>query len=212
MTEKNQPNKKCPFCAENILSDAVKCKHCGEWLKKQTVDSSTEQKKQKQFSKVVPTGKFILLSVITFGIYELVWFYRNWNLLKEDKGLKISPFWRAFFAPFFAGSIAGHLQKYLKEKDIHLEVCPTSNIKTGIYPKLANHNIDKIYRSGVSLSVNTDGRSLSNVSLFDEYKNLNTHFDWKLKDYLATNLFAIEAAFVDEEIKEKLKKRILNNL
>ena len=104
------------------------------------------------------------------------------------------------------------LMEYLKEKDVHLEVCPTSNIKTGIYPKLANHNIDKIYRSGVSLSVNTDGRSLSNVSLFDEYKNLNTHFDWKLKDYLATNLFAIEAAFVDEEMKEKLKKRLPNHI
>jgi adenosine deaminase len=102
------------------------------------------------------------------------------------------------------------LMEYLKEKDIHLEVCPTSNIKTGIYPKLANHNIDKIYRSGVSLSVNTDGRSLSNVSLFDEYKNLNTHFDWKLKDYLATNLFAIEAAFVDEETKTSLKKKLLD--
>ncbi|MBR9916760.1 adenosine deaminase [bacterium] len=102
------------------------------------------------------------------------------------------------------------LMEYLKEKDIHLEVCPTSNIKTGIYPKLANHNIDKIYRSGVSLSVNTDGRSLSNVSLFDEYKNLNTHFDWKLKDYLATNLFAIEAAFVDEETKTRLKKKLLD--
>ncbi|MEP0010274.1 MAG: adenosine deaminase, partial [Balneola sp.] len=104
------------------------------------------------------------------------------------------------------------LMEYLKEKDIHLEVCPTSNIKTGIYPKLANHNIDKIYRSGVSLSVNTDGRSLSNVSLLDEYKNLNTHFDWKLKDYLATNLFAIEAAFVDEEMKAKLKTRLPNHL
>lgn len=103
------------------------------------------------------------------------------------------------------------LMEYLKEKDIHLEVCPTSNIKTGIYPKLANHNIDKIYRSGVSLSVNTDGRSLSNVSLFDEYKNLNTHFDWKLKDYLATNLFAIEAAFVDEETKTSLKKKLLDH-
>ncbi len=103
------------------------------------------------------------------------------------------------------------LMEYLKEKDVHLEVCPTSNIKTGIYPKLANHNIDKIYRSGVSLSVNTDGRSLSNVSLFDEYKNLNTHFDWKLKDYLATNLFAIEAAFVDDETKTSLKKKLLDH-
>ncbi len=102
------------------------------------------------------------------------------------------------------------LMDYLKEKDIHLEVCPTSNIKTGIYPKLAHHNIDKIYKSGVSLSVNTDGRSLSNVSLLDEYKNLNIHFDWKLKDYLATNLFAIEAAFVDEETKTSLKKKLLD--
>lgn len=72
---------------------------------------------KEKFSKVIPTWKFILLSIITFGIYELVWFYKNWKLLKEEKGLKISPFWRAFFAPLFAGSIAGHLQKYLKEKN-----------------------------------------------------------------------------------------------
>jgi adenosine deaminase len=102
------------------------------------------------------------------------------------------------------------LMDYLKEKNIHLEICPTSNIKTGIYSKLSNHNIDKIYRSGISLSVNTDGRSLSNVNLFDEYKNLNTHFDWELKDYLATNLFAIEAAFVGDDLKKKLRKKLLD--
>ncbi len=128
MIEKNQQNKKCPFCAEDILSDAVKCKHCGEWLNKQTVDSSTEQKKQEkqeQFSKVVPTGKFIFLSVITFGIYELVWFYRNWKLLKEEKKLNISPFWRAWFAPLWAGSIARYIQEFLKEKNISCGYSPT---------------------------------------------------------------------------------------
>jgi len=102
------------------------------------------------------------------------------------------------------------LMNYLKEKDIHLEVCPTSNIKTGIYPKLEEHNIDKIYKTGTSLSVNTDGRSLSNVTLADEYQSLNKHFNWQLQDYLNVNLMAIEAAFVDEELKSKLRRILID--
>ncbi|MEO9885569.1 MAG: adenosine deaminase [Balneola sp.] len=102
------------------------------------------------------------------------------------------------------------LMNYLKEKDIHLEVCPTSNIKTGIYPKLAEHNIDKIYKTGTSLSVNTDGRSLSNVTLADEYQSLNEHFNWQLEDFIKTNLYAIEAAFVDEELKSKLRRILID--
>lgn len=85
-----------------------------------------QQNNQKEkFSRVIPTWKFILLSVITLGIYELVWFYRNWKLLKTEKDLKISPFWRAFFAPVWAGSIAGHIQKYLKEKSNPSNYSPT---------------------------------------------------------------------------------------
>ena len=103
------------------------------------------------------------------------------------------------------------LMDYLKEKDIHLEICPTSNIKTGIYPRLEEHNIDKIYRKGTSLSVNTDGRSLSNVTLADEYHSLNQHFNWQLQDYLNVNLMAIDAAFIDEKLKAKLRKILLDH-
>lgn len=86
----------------------------------------TQQNNQtEKFSPEVPVGRFILLSLITFGIYELVWFYRNWKLLQKEENLKISPFWRVFFASLFAGSIAGHLQKFLNKKHIETDYSAT---------------------------------------------------------------------------------------
>jgi TPR repeat protein len=48
--------------------------------------------------------KLALMSVCTFGIYELYWFYKNWALIKGRTGERIMPFWRAFFAPLWAYS------------------------------------------------------------------------------------------------------------
>ncbi len=45
--------------------------------------------------------KLIVMSVCTFGVYELYWFYKNWCLIKEREKLDIRPFWRAVFAYFF---------------------------------------------------------------------------------------------------------------
>lgn len=88
------------------------------------MQNSQQGTQPKKFSKVTPLWKFILLSVITLGIYELVWFYRNWKFLKKQRELKISPFWRTFFAPLFTISIAQHLQKYLREKNSPCDYSP----------------------------------------------------------------------------------------
>jgi hypothetical protein len=53
----------------------------------------------------VATHKFIVLSVCSFGLYELYWWYRNWKCLKAASGEDLSPFWRTFFAPFWAYSL-----------------------------------------------------------------------------------------------------------
>jgi hypothetical protein len=45
--------------------------------------------------------KLTVMSIATFGIYELYWFYKNWKLIKQREKIKIAPFWRAFFAYFF---------------------------------------------------------------------------------------------------------------
>ena len=48
--------------------------------------------------------KFVVMSVCTLGIYQLYWFYKNWKLIRERTGRKISPFWRAVFSPLWAYS------------------------------------------------------------------------------------------------------------
>jgi hypothetical protein len=49
----------------------------------------------------VSIAKFAVLSVCSLGIYNLYWFYRNWQLVRAREHSDISPFWRATFAYFF---------------------------------------------------------------------------------------------------------------
>jgi hypothetical protein len=48
--------------------------------------------------------KLVLMSTVTFGIYEIYWFYKNWKLIKQRTESSIMPFWRAFFGVFFCYS------------------------------------------------------------------------------------------------------------
>jgi adenosine deaminase len=100
------------------------------------------------------------------------------------------------------------LLDYLKEHKIHLEVCPTSNVQTNVFETIADHSIDALYEKGISLSVNTDTRTISNVRLDEEYQTLSDHFDWDIDHFLRCNLEAIDHAFTDEKTKEKLRRTI----
>jgi adenosine deaminase len=62
------------------------------------------------------------------------------------------------------------------------------------------------------MSINTDGRTISNVSLIEEYLYLNKHFDWQTEHFLKCNRYAIDAAFCEEETKEKLRQQINKTL
>ncbi len=101
------------------------------------------------------------------------------------------------------------LVEHLKRNGIHLEVCPSSNVQ--IVPEIARweeHPIDKLYRAGVSLNVNTDTRMLNPVTLTGEYEGLRRVFSWRAEDFLLTNLMGVEAAFASEGVKEVLRKRV----
>jgi adenosine deaminase len=102
------------------------------------------------------------------------------------------------------------LVEYLKTNNIHLEVCPTCNIQTNVFNEYKNHTVDFLYNSGVSVGINTDGRTLANVSLSEEYKNLINVFDWGIEHLMTCNLNAISKAFLPESDKKYLAQKIID--
>lgn len=98
---------------------------------------------------------------------------------------------------------------FLKQKDIHLEVCPTSNIQVNIFDRIEDHPADKIYQSGVSMSINTDCRTISNVTLNSEYGVMMNVFHWTRQHFLHCNLEAVDHCFAAEETKEQLRHKLL---
>ncbi len=102
------------------------------------------------------------------------------------------------------------LVEHLCRKRIHLELCPSANVQ--IIPSIGSmeeHPIDRLYRAGVSLNVNSDSRMLTPTTLTTEYECLQRIFKWNERDLLRTNLMGLDAAFADDGVKQQPRKRFL---
>ncbi len=71
------------------------------------------------------------------------------------------------------------LVRCLAERGIPLEVCPTSNVRTGVYPSLERHPARSLYEAGVPLAISTDDPTFFGVSLAEELACLaSLGFGW----------------------------------
>ena len=77
-----------------------------------------------------------------------------------------------------------------------------------VYKRQALHSVDKIFKSNISLSLSTDGRTISNIDLTSEYELVMKEFGWDINDIKKTNLDAISNSFTTPEIKKELIKKI----
>ena len=94
--------------------------------------------------------------------------------------------------------------EHLRRERIHLEVCPSSNVQTRTFLTYGAHPVDRLLRAGVSLGINTDARTIANVTLEQEYDRLRQHFGWGAEELLACNREALRAAFLDEPLRARL--------
>lgn len=96
----------------------------------------------------------------------------------------------------------------VKENNVLLEMCPTSNINTKIVKNYEEHPLYKFYKDGIKVSFNTDNRTVSNTNVTNECEEIHTNAQLNFQDYKNIYLDSVNAAFATEEVKNYLKKLI----
>lgn len=97
----------------------------------------------------------------------------------------------------------GRLATYVRDRRIPLELCPTSNVNTGVAGSIAEHPIGMLRRLRFRVTVNTDNRLMSNTSMTLEMQQLAEAFEWGLDDFEWLTVNAMKSAFAP--FPERLK-------
>jgi adenosine deaminase len=91
----------------------------------------------------------------------------------------------------------GRLANFVRDRRIPLEVCPTSNVHTGAAPSIARHPIDLLKRLRFRVTLNTDNRLMSGITLSGEFKTCADTFGWTLEDMEWLTLNAAKSSFYE---------------
>ncbi len=89
----------------------------------------------------------------------------------------------------------GRLASFVRDRRVPLEMCPTSNVHTGATPSFEEHPIDLLRRLRFRVTVNTDNRLMSGISLSSEFAALSRAFGIGLDDMEWLTLNAMKSAF-----------------
>jgi len=94
------------------------------------------------------------------------------------------------------GEHLGRLAAFVRDRRVPLELCPTSNVNTGVVPTIADHPIGMLRRLRFRVTVNTDNRLMSDTSMSNEMVQLSTAFGWGLADAEWLTINAMKSAFI----------------
>ena len=92
----------------------------------------------------------------------------------------------------------------LAEKQIPLELCPTSNLNTCIFEKIEDYPIRTFLDAGVVITLNTDNISVSATSLANEYQKIADAFSLTEAELSTLVLNSAYASFLGDRAKSEL--------
>jgi len=90
----------------------------------------------------------------------------------------------------------GRLADYIRDRRVPLELCPSSNLHTGVVDDLADHPIKLFKELKFRVTLNTDNRLMSDISMTKEMHNMVKVFGWDLGDMQWMSVNAMKSAFL----------------
>ena len=96
----------------------------------------------------------------------------------------------------------------LKERNIALEICPSSNIVLGLFKDLQHHPFPQFLEAGIKVSLNSDDPPFMSTTLAHEYKIVQEAYQYDDATMNSITAMAIDCAFVDEAMKTILRGKL----
>jgi adenosine deaminase len=106
------------------------------------------------------------------------------------------------------GELLGDFAAYVLNRQIPLEMCPSSNVQTGAVASVQEHPIHRLDRLGFRVTVNPDNRLMSATTLTREFALLAEAFDYSLEDVRRLGINAAKSVFAPYGVRKALVARI----
>lgn len=95
----------------------------------------------------------------------------------------------------------------LVDRGITLEVCPSSNVDSGVVADMAAHQLPQLLEAGIHCTINTDDPLVSGITLTDELLRVVRHMHLTVDDLKAMTLTAAESVFLPDADRRALVRR-----
>ncbi|HDT11513.1 MAG TPA: adenosine deaminase [bacterium] len=96
----------------------------------------------------------------------------------------------------------GDLLNYVADHRIPLEICPSSNIQTGVVKQIEEHPIKFYLDLGIRVTLNTDNRLITKTTMTDEYNLIYNTFDLSPQNILDLVINGVKSSFIPFEYKK----------
>jgi hypothetical protein len=148
----------CPNCNSPKLVTS-NCSNCGYEFSVNPIPETIPQSDYEgPLYLYISVKRLIVMSILSLGMYEAYWIYKNWSYIKKREKLTISPFWRGYFGIFFCHSLLKkiHADPVLNKTEsprFSPSVLATWWVVTSIICRIVNRYSNNLKNAGIELLI-----------------------------------------------------------